>query len=54
MEDIYELRKNLKNQWEVAHYWSDGVTIQVRYFSSYKEARDYFYFRVRGNSNGSY
>jgi hypothetical protein len=42
MEDRYEIRKNFRNQWEVAHHWSDGVTIQVRYFSSLKEVRDYF------------
>lgn len=46
MEDIYELRKNLKNQWEVAHHWGDGVTIQVYYFDSFQEARDYFYSKV--------
>lgn len=54
MDDIYELRKNLKNQWEVAHYWSDGVTVQVYYFASFKEARDYFYLKVKGVSNVSY
>lgn len=47
MDDIYELRKNSKNQWEVAHHWSDGVTVQVYYFSSFKEARDYFESKVK-------
>ena len=37
----YKLRKNQNGQWEVAHYWDDGVTIQVRYFGSKKDAQKY-------------
>ena len=51
MEERYELRKNLRNQWEVAHYWSDGVTIQIRYFSSLKDAEDYL--KMKGIDNVS-
>lgn len=52
MKERYELRKNLGKQWEVAHYWSDGVTIQVRYFPSLKEATDYL--KTKGITNVSY
>lgn len=42
---MYELRKSknpiYKGWYEVAHYWDDGVTIQVRYFKTKKDAKDY-------------
>ena len=39
----YELRKgNDRNgKWEVAHYWADGATIQVKYFKTKREAAAY-------------
>lgn len=51
MEERYELRKNPREQWEVAHYWSDGVTIQVCYFTSFKEAEKYFKMKVSNNDS---
>lgn len=30
-----------KGWWEVAHYWMDGVTIQIKYFKTKKEAVEY-------------
>lgn len=30
-----------KGWWEVAHYWDDGVTIQIKYFKTKKEAVEY-------------
>ena len=27
--------------WEVAHFWEDGVTIQVKYFKTRKAAQKY-------------
>ena len=48
MNGRYELRKgkgDLSNirygNWEVAHFWEDGVTIQVRYFNTRKAAKKY-------------
>lgn len=43
MKTGYELRKgnDINGKWEVAHYWEDGVRVQVRYFRTEKEAREY-------------
>ena len=42
---MYELRKSndpiYKGWYEVAHYWDDGVTVQVRYFKTKKQAKEY-------------
>ena len=43
---MYEIRKSNDPRhigwYEVAHYWDDGVTVQVRYFKTKKEAKEYF------------
>jgi len=41
MDERYELRKGSGKTWEVAHHWSDGVTVQVRYFKTMELAMDY-------------
>ena len=41
MAKRYELRKNPHGKWEVADYWDDGVTVQVRYFDTLEEATAY-------------
>ena len=28
-------------EWELKHYWDDGVTIECRYFSTKKEAEEF-------------
>ena len=42
---MYEIRKSNDprhiGRYEVAHYWDDGVTVQVRYFKTKKEAKEY-------------
>ena len=42
---MYELRKSndpiYKGWYEVAHYCGDGLTVQVRYFRTKKDAKDY-------------
>ena len=43
MNGRYELRtgNSFHGKWEVAHFWEDGVTIQVRYFKTRKAAQKY-------------
>ena len=48
MNGRYELRKgkgdwsNMRyGNWEVAHFWEDGATIQVAYFKTRKAAQKY-------------
>jgi hypothetical protein len=48
MNGRYELRKgkgDWSNRhcglWEVAHFWDDGVTVQVRYFRTRMDAQKY-------------
>lgn len=48
MNGRYELRKgkgdfsNMRyGNWEVAHHWADGATIQIKYFKTRKAALEY-------------
>lgn len=48
--DIFKLVKSTdyrQTPWEVKHYWTDGVTIQSRYFTTKQKALDY----MNGKSN---
>lgn len=45
MNGRYELREGngsyYNGKWEVAHFWDDGVTVQVKYFKTRKAAQKY-------------
>lgn len=43
MNERYELRTgdSRHGKWEVAHHWADGITVQVRYFATRKDAVEY-------------
>jgi hypothetical protein len=49
----YKLRPSMYNGkqygWEVAHEWADGVTIQVRHFTTLRAAR--IYLASKGANN---
>lgn len=42
---MYEIRKSIDPRhigwYEVAHYWDDVVTVQVRYFKTKTQAKEY-------------
>ena len=54
MEERYVVRESTEfgYPWEVAHYWADGFTVQVKYFKTKSAAMTYWAEHVFGLRGG--